>query len=186
MSFAPDRRSRTRAGITVIVQSFIATAVLLALYYVVPTPGSIVVGSVACAVVFLGVVGFELRAIVRDPRPVARAVVAMGRVLPLFIVSFAWLYVAISLSDPRTFSEPLTRSGSLYFTITVLSTVGFGDITPVTDAARLVVAVQMLCDLVVIVVVVKLITGVAKHRVQQTDAGSDGQGPADVPEQRTS
>ena len=177
MSFAPDRRSRIRAVITVIVESFIAAVVLLALYYVVPTPGSIVVGSVACAVVFLGVVGFELRAIMKDPRPVARAVVAMGRLLPLFIVLFAWLYVAISLSDPRTFSEPLTRSSSLYFTITVLSTVGFGDIAPVTDAARLVVAVQMLCDLVVIVIVVKLITGVAKHRVQQTTAGSQQHDP---------
>jgi len=160
--------------ITVIVESSIATALLLALYYVVPTPGSIVVASVACAVVFLGVVGFELRAIVKHPRPVPRAVIAMGRVLPLFIVMFAWLYVAISVGDPRTFSEPLTRSASLYFTITVLSTVGFGDITPVTDAARLLVAVQMLCDLIVIVIVVKLITGVAKHRVQQTTAGSDG------------
>ena len=99
---------------------------------------------------------------------------------------FAWLYVAISQSDPHTFSEPLTRSGSLYFTITVLSTVGFGDITPVTDAARLLVAGQMLCDLVVIVIVVKLITGVAKHRVQHTDAGSDGHDPADASDQRTS
>jgi voltage-gated potassium channel len=153
---------------------------------VVPTPGSIVLASVACAVVFLGIVGFELRAILRDPRPVPRAVIAMGRVLPLFIMMFAWLYVAISMSDLRTFTGPLTRSASLYFTITVLSTVGFGDITPVTDAARLLVAVQMLCDLVVIVIVVKLITGVTKHRVQQTDVGSDGQGTADVPEQRTS
>jgi voltage-gated potassium channel len=177
MSFAPDRRTRTRALISVIVESFIATAVLLALYYVVPTPGSIVLASVACAVVFLGVVGFELRAILKDPRPVPRAVVAMGRVLPLFIVMFAWLYVAISVGDPRTFSEPLTRSASLYFTITVLSTVGFGDITPLTDAARLLVAVQMLCDLVVIVIVVKLITGVAKHRVQQTTVGSEKHDP---------
>jgi hypothetical protein len=164
--------------ITVSVQGFLAAAVLLILYYVLPTPGSIVVGSVACAVVFLGAVGFELRATVRDPRPVARAVVAMGRLLPLFIVLFAWLYVAVSVSDPHTFSEPLTRSGSLYFTITVLSTVGFGDITPVTDAARLIVAVQMLCDLVVIVIIVKLITGVAKHRAQQASAVGDGQDPA--------
>jgi len=174
MSIAPDRPSRTRAVITVVVESSIAAAVLLALYYVLPTPGSVVLGTVACAVVFFGVVGFELHAILKDPRPVPRAVIAMGRVLPLFIVMFAWLYVAISVSDANTFSEPLTRSASLYFTITVLSTVGFGDITPVTDAARLLVAVQMLCDLVVIVIVVKLITGVAKHRVQQTTAGDGG------------
>jgi Ion channel len=63
------------------------------------------------------------------------------------------------LLDPITFSDRLTMSGSLYFTITVLSTVGFGDITPVADAARLTVSVQMICDLVVIAIIVKLITG---------------------------
>ncbi len=98
----------------------------------------------------------------------------MARILPLFIVLFAWVYVAMSRSDPSTFSEPLTKSASLYFTITVLSTVGFGDITPIADAARLMVSVQMICDLVVIGIIVKLITGVAKHaRAQRTAAGSD-------------
>src|SRR4026207_69008 len=105
MNVAPDRSTRTRAVIRVIVESSIATVVLLTLYYVVPTPGSIVVAMVACAVAFLGVVGFELRAILKDPRPVPRAVIAMGRILPLFIVMFAWLYVAISVGDPHTFSE---------------------------------------------------------------------------------
>jgi voltage-gated potassium channel len=55
--------------------------------------------------------------------------------------------------------------------------VGFGDITPVTDAARLMVSVQMICDLVVIAIIVKLITGVAKHRTQKTSAGSEEHDP---------
>jgi hypothetical protein len=162
--------------ITVIAQAAVAAAVILALYYMVPTSASIG-GRGACALVFIGIALLELRGVVKDPQPVARAVVAMARLLPLFIVLFAWIYVAMSLNDPRTFSEPLTKSGSLYFTITVLSTVGFGDITPVTDAARLTVSAQMLCDLVVIGIIVKLITGVATRRVQQTGVGSTEQAP---------
>ena len=173
MSSAPNRRSRTRVVITVIAQSLVSAAVVLALYYLVPTSPSII-GWMACAVVFLGVVGFELRGVVRDPQPVARAAVAMARLLPLFIALFAWIYAAMSVSHPSTFSEPLTKTGSLYFTITVLSTVGFGDITPVADSARLLVSVQMLCDLVVIGILVKLITGVAKHRAQTMTTGSEG------------
>jgi hypothetical protein len=165
-------------AVSVVVQSLLAAAVLLALYYVAPTPAS-AVGPVACALVFLGAVAFELRAVVRDPLPVPRAAVAMARILPLFIVLFAWIYVAMATSDHTAFSEPLTKSGSLYFTITVLSTVGFGDITPVKDVARLMVSVQMICDLVVIGILVKLITGVAKHAREQRTAAGDGQNTAE-------
>jgi len=162
-------------AITVIAQSVFAATVIIALYYLIPISTSIG-GRWACAFVFIGVASFELRGVVKDPQPVARAVVAMARLLPLFIVLFAWTYAAMSASDPRAFSEPLTKTGSLYFTITVLSTVGFGDITPVTDSARLIVCVQMICDLVVIGIIVKLITGVAKHRAQKMTGGSDTQG----------
>ena len=48
------------------------------------------------------------------------------------------------------FSEPLTRTSALYFSVTVFSTVGFGDITAKTDAARLVVTAQMLLDLLLL------------------------------------
>ncbi len=173
MSAAVDRRSRTRVVVSVIVQSLISAAVILIIYYLVPSSASIAVRW-GCAILFLGVASIELRGVVKDPQPVGRAVVAMARILPLFIVLFAWLYVATSANDPATFSEPLTKSGSLYFTVTVFSTVGFGDITPVTDTARLIVSVQMIGDLVVIGILVKLITGVAKQRAQQMTSGIEG------------
>jgi hypothetical protein len=64
-------------------------------------------------------------------------------------------------SNPATFGAPLDRSSALYFTVTVFSTVGFGDITPKTDPARLIVTVQMLTDLAVLAIVVRLIFGAA-------------------------
>jgi len=55
------------------------------------------------------------------------------------------------------FSEPRTPTNALYFTVTVSPTVGFGDVTAKTGAARLVVTGQMIVDLVTIGLAVKVI-----------------------------
>jgi hypothetical protein len=54
--------------------------------------------------------------------------------------------------------------------------VGFGDITPRTDTARLIVSAQMLLDLVVIGAVVRLLFNAAKSRITPTSA------PASAPD----
>ena len=61
-----------------------------------------------------------------------------------------------------TFTQGLDHTRALYFTITVFSTVGFGDITPATDPARLVVSAQMILDLILIGGVVRILVGAAK------------------------
>jgi hypothetical protein len=68
-------------------------------------------------------------------------------------------------------SEPHIHTSALYFTVTVLSTVGFGDISPRTDGARITVMIQMLCDLALIAVVVRLIFGAASRAEEQRVAG---------------
>jgi len=87
----------------------------------------------------------------------------MATVLPLFLVLFAWIYLTMSRSDPGYFSIPLNRTESLYFTVTIFSTVGFGDIVPKVDLARIVTMVQMIADLTVLAVVVRLLFGTASR-----------------------
>jgi voltage-gated potassium channel len=72
-----------------------------------------------------------------------------------------------------SFSEPLTRTDALYFTITVFSTVGFGDITAKTEPARLVVTAQMIADLVILGLAVKVIVGAARRRRDQQSGDAD-------------
>jgi len=50
----------------------------------------------------------------------------------------------------------------LYFTTTALSPVGFGDIGPKSDAARMLVSAQMRLDLVLISVIARLLFGAAR------------------------
>jgi voltage-gated potassium channel len=75
---------------------------------------------------------------------------------------FSLLYVGLAQANPASFTKPLDRVSALYFTDTVLSTVVFGDIAAETDLARLVVTIQMLLDLTLLAVVVRVFFSAAK------------------------
>ena len=69
-------------------------------------------------------------------------------------------------------TEVSSRTDALHFTITVFATVGFGDISPVAEGARIVVAIQMLADLLVLGLVIQAILG-AVRRGQECAASVD-------------
>jgi voltage-gated potassium channel len=160
------------------LRATLSTAVLLAVYFLMPIShrhqshslvrdiGVLARLGVAIAI-FLAVLLLEIRGITRAKHPMLRAAVAMAVVIPLFLIFFAWIYLNLSNSDPGTFGPAMSHMTALYFTVTVFSTVGFGDITPHSDLARLVTTVQMLADLVVIAVVVRLILGVASRSADE-------------------
>ncbi len=93
----------------------------------------------------------------------------MGVILPLFLVLFSSIYLSLSDASRGSFSQSLDHTRALYFTVTVFSTVGFGDITPTTDSARIVVSIQMLMDLVIIGVVVRFLVNAAKLGLARGD-----------------
>jgi voltage-gated potassium channel len=111
------------------------------------------------------VVLWQIGRISKAMLPELRAIEALSIVISVFLVAFSSIYLAMSHEAASTFSEGLDHVRALYFTITVFSTVGFGDITPRTDPARLVVAAQMLLNLVIIGAVVRLLLDAARNRV---------------------
>jgi voltage-gated potassium channel len=82
----------------------------------------------------------------------------------------------MSAMSTGNFDGRLTHADGLYFTVTVFSTVGFGDITAHTQAARLVITGQMICDLIVLGLAIKIIVGAVSRRRQPEAA--DGAQPA--------
>ena len=114
------------------------------------------------------VFAWQIRRISVAELPELRAVEALGIVIVVFLVLFSGIYLAMSHDAPRTFSQALDHVQALYFTITIFSTVGFGDITPRTDTARVLVSVQMLLDLVIIGAAVRLIFSAARTRIAPT------------------
>ncbi len=149
------------------------TIALVIVYYLVPIDGvgrlGTLIGLVVTIVVFGVALVWELRAIVKARFPVSKAVEAMATLLPLLLLLFAALYFAIEQQTPDAFSTSFDRTGSLYFTVTTFATVGYGDITPVSNLARVVAIVQMLVDLAVIGAVARIVVGAAQRtRARQT------------------
>ena len=64
----------------------------------------------------------------------------------------------------------------MYFAITVFATVGFGDITPKTDLARVVIMRQMLADLPVLGLVVRVMVGAVRAGRQWRAAAAGAPG----------
>jgi len=156
-----------------------ATA-LVALYYVLPLNHSSARAAVTILViglvVFAGLVAGQVRAILRSPFPGLRAIEALTTSVPLFLLLFASTYVVMATMSASNFGERLTHTDGLYFTVTVLSTVGFGDITAKSQAARLVVTGQMIGDLVILGIAIKLIVGAVSRRRQPADVGGERSG----------
>ena len=109
--------------------------------------------------------------------PELRAVEALGIVIAVFLVLFSSIYFSMSNAAATTFTQRLDATRALYFTISVFSTVGFGDITPRTDQARLVVAAQMLLDFAIIGAAVRMLFNAARSRVRPNE------GPVATPDQ---
>ncbi len=130
--------------------------------------------------IFIAVLAVEVRSITRARHPMLRAAVAMAVVIPLFLLFFSWIYLNMSNTDPAMFHMRMDRMTALYFTVTVFSTVGFGDITPHTDLARLATTVQMLADLAVVAVVIRLILGAATRSTAERRLASGTPGGSTV------
>jgi hypothetical protein len=137
------------------------TVALLVLYTLVPVPGSsgagVLVGLIGGLAVFAVVVGWQIQSIISSSNPVIRAVEVVSFALPLLVVVFAFTYLSVSRADPASFSEDLSRVDSFYFTVSTVSTVGFGDVHAESDAARVLVTIQMLFDLALIAGLVRLV-----------------------------
>ena len=98
---------------------------------------------------------------------VAERMRLLALVLYVAAIVFALAYVSISASDPASFTQPMDRVDALYFTATVLATVGFGDITAVSQPARLLVTFQMVFNVLVISTALGLIINAPRQAAER-------------------
>lgn len=172
-------RAGRRAVVWAVVRSVLGVVAVLGAYYLVtfderrPTGALAVLEIVLGGLLFAVVLVMEVRAIVRARYPVLRAVETAVVSLFLFLVIFAVTYLTMSHADAAAFSEPLDRTGALYFAIVTLGTVGYGDIAPDTHAARLVVSLQVILDLAFLAVLVRVVVAAARRGLTRDVATPD-------------
>ena len=157
-------RRRLLAG--AVLRAGITTTILLTAYVVMPftliSQARYLTAFLIGAAVVLAVLAVEFSRTMRSPYPRLRAVESLLTAGPLFIVLFATAHYVIGQLDPAGYTEPMTRLDALYFTVTTFATVGYGDISPRSDIARLVAMVQMVSGLILVGVVAKLLFGIAQ------------------------
>lgn len=153
------------------LRNLLIVAGLVVAYYELPMDKPFRGGYAVALVLGLSGVGlllvWQVRLIVHSPHPRLRAIDALTSTIPPFLLLYSAAYFVMERNEPGNFAQPLTRTDALYFTCTVFSTVGFGDITPHSEVARVVVVSQMIGDLLLIGLAARVVVGAVQQGVQR-------------------
>ena len=164
-------RGRRRLVVGAVLRTILTIALVLAIYFLLPLDHGSDAGAVAEVVigvlVLAGIIAWQIRRIVGSNHPISRAVEALALSVPLYVLLFATTYYLMARGNQSSFGAPLSRTDAMYFSSTIFTTVGFGDITAKTEAARLIVTLQMWLDLVFLGLVVRLVVNAVKFGQQR-------------------
>jgi voltage-gated potassium channel len=157
--------------------------VIVVLYFTVPVEFDlgasaavqVVVSLVALALLAGAVLSEVRRQLVDGERRVDGLVLA----LMISVLGFALAFYVMAQRSPDQIVGLETRVDALYFTMTTLLTVGYGDIHAEGQAARILVVIQMVFNVVIIATAASTInarvrTSAATHAERRRAAMADG------------
>jgi voltage-gated potassium channel len=165
-----DRRGREW------LRMLVAVAAMLALYFVLPSgqpddPLSLTAAVALSVVLALALALLISRRILRvlegntdDGLP------GLLTVLALVVVTFSGVYFMLSRVDPGQVAGLHTRLDALYFTLTTLVTVGYGDIHPAGQSARAIACIQFVFNGIFVAGLVRVMF----YQAQAKRAARDG------------
>jgi hypothetical protein len=116
----------------------------------------------------------SLRRIGRSRYPMLRALLIITVFFVTYVLLMAYVYLSLESRFPGQVPGVSTHVDALYFTVTVLTTVGFGDITPVGQAAKAVVTVQMVFTVVVLGALLRSAATVGRQERERRLRAQDG------------
>lgn len=169
---SPSHQTReTSPLVALLVNTTVTLLLLTAMYFTLPFQlgRQAQEGWVRAAVSVLLFVGLVLafRSHVRRTRAREGALVRIEWLLAalyVLVLAFALAYAVTAHVSEHQFTGLHTRTDSLYFSVTLVSTVGLGDIHPAASFAKLLATTQMVVDLVYIGTSVRLLGSVHDPR----------------------
>lgn len=169
----------------VVLRNLATLAVVLVVYFAAPV-GELpsawavvlsVLGLIAgCAVLGALIVG-QIRRHLRAGHDESVRLQSLLTLVYVSIVLFALGYFALERAADRQFADLDTKVDALYFTMSTLATVGFGDVHATGQIARALVTVQMVFNLVFIGALVSVLgTQVRERAAAARSAASEEPG----------
>lgn len=163
-----------------VIRSVVVLGLVLAVYYVVPVgelPSQ--EGAVATVVALLVGLGLLARLVVAQLRRQLAAgegddaglqIQTLLMLVYATILLFSLSYTALAEATDDQFAGIETKTDGLYFTMTTLATVGFGDVHATGQLARGLVTLQIVFNLVFVGALASMVTGAFRRRVTHPDA----------------
>lgn len=145
---------------------------LLVAYYAIPTDRSannpfilgLVVTVIAVIVLGWAIVG-QIRRQLRGDQDVRLQTLLI--LIELSAVVFALGFFWLERTRPGEIAGLQTKTDSLYFTVTTMATVGYGDVHAAGQIARVLVLVQIAFNVVFVGALVRILSGQARKRAEQ-------------------
>jgi hypothetical protein len=150
------RRARTGAGVLVAVSFVTAVAAGLLPHWVEAAAGGLL--SVAIPLALVG----GLVRLVRAHGVTLQAVAGSLAIYLLLGLVFGWAVAVAAHFDPAPYfasGADVTQSADVYFSFTVLTTTGFGDLTAASPVGRALAVVEMLVGQLYLVTVIGVLVG---------------------------
>lgn len=161
MDDADTRAVNRRMLVTAGIRAVVTAALLVVVYYRAPLDGrldrDVVIWLGVGLVALVAALAWQVRMIMASDTPRLRAAQTVATGVPILLLLYAATYAVLSQDTPSCFTQPLDRTGALYYTMTVFTTVGFGDIAPTTGLTRILTMSQMVVGLLAVGVVAKLL-----------------------------
>lgn len=137
-------------------------AALVAVYFVVPVSSDIhtvnVIRALAAVVMGVALVAGVVRQLRLHLDDTDRRVDGLIVSIMAVMVAFSFCFFAMEQRDPGQFAELHTRLDALYFTAATAASVGYGDVHAAGQAARALVLVQIVFNVVFIGTAVALVS----------------------------